>query len=683
MKSVYMTKVILLIILLNSIKLSAVDDETINALIAGDGENIAAESDSLLKINEYIYQEFDTDPDHYLKAARILLYHGEKNNDDLLVFKVLLTINDIFMMTSKPDSVYKCIQKAEMYITPGDNYKKSEILMRKGRYYEYLADYPSAIENFHQAINLLGSDSLKIARVYNNIGSIYLNWNDYSKALEYFERILKISKEDEPLHARALLNIGNVFSKLLEYDKAETYYKKSLDIFLKEDIKEQTVIAYNNLSAIYYYRKEYGKAIEFLEKAAEVNKQAGKISSLIKNYANISLIYGSSEQPEKQTFYIEKTKTLLKDISDPALIISIKEVIKSYLVMKGDYKAAYEALTEIEAIKDSSFTKESRKQIAELETKFNHEKQKREIQLLKNENLIKEMEIKRERMIKIGLIFGIVILLSLLYLIVFLYRQREKVNNELKLNLARLEEKDYKLKQVNDAKDRMFSIISHDLRNPLSAITALTQLLKMDYLKKDKDELLEDIDLISTASDQLYKLLENLLTWARTQIGHFHPVNEEMNLHNVIHESIAAMIPQATQKKVTIVNHIPVDLIITSDEDSIKTIVRNLINNGVKYSDAGSKIEISAEMKLTELQIIVKDYGMGMDEITKSKLFKLEETTSRKGTLKESGTGLGLILCKEIAELLGGKIWVESEPGYGSSFIFTIPQKSNLQEYKE
>ncbi|MDD3051770.1 MAG: HAMP domain-containing sensor histidine kinase, partial [Candidatus Cloacimonetes bacterium] len=344
-----------------------------------------------------------------------------------------------------------------------------------------------------------------------------------------------------------------------------------------------------------------------------------------------------------------------------------------YYANVGDFQNAYQILARTSELKDSTFTQETRKTIASLESNFQLEKKNIEIEVLKKDNQIKNMEIKRERMLTTVLLLGLIILSISLYLIISLKRKRDKLYKTLEQNMVELEKKDFELDQANKSKDKFFSIIAHDLKNPLGTLTTLTKMLKEEFPHKEKEDLYQLVDLSVIASDNLYKLLENLLTWARTQLGHLKPELTEIDLSSLVDEVLNTMFSQANQKGIVLGNLTEPGLIITSDQNSLKTIIRNLINNGVKYSDSGGKIEISAYKTDSEITIRVRDYGVGMDEDTRNRLFKIDEVSSRKGTQKESGTGLGLILCYELVKLLGGKIRVESEPDKGSVFILQLP----------
>lgn len=242
-----------------------------------------------------------------------------------------------------------------------------------------------------------------------------------------------------------------------------------------------------------------------------------------------------------------------------------------------------------------------------------------------------------------------------------------------KLNEKKLQEQSELLHELNCTKDRFFTIIAHDLKGPFNSILGLTEFLLTDYDEISKEEQLNYIRLLHSSSNSTYKLVENLLEWARLQNDHIEIQREELNLVDLVNESIEPSLPNAEKKGITVIKNIENHISVNADNNSIKTIIRNLFNNAVKYTPNGGLVEFNAFRNGDNVEVSISDTGIGMSPKTISKLFKIEESQSRLGTNNESGTGLGLILCKDIITKNNGKIWVESKPGKGSVFKFSIP----------
>jgi len=239
---------------------------------------------------------------------------------------------------------------------------------------------------------------------------------------------------------------------------------------------------------------------------------------------------------------------------------------------------------------------------------------------------------------------------------------------------AILKESETKLREANATKDKFFSIIAHDLKNPFNAIIGFTRLLLGSYESTDPGQHKKIIGNICEASENAFKLFHNLLDWSLTQTGRIENNPVYIDLALATKEVLSIFKSSSDAKKIKLVTDIPFDLKVYADAEMFKTILRNLVSNAIKYSSEESTIEIRAEENRKECIISVKDEGVGLSNEQKDRLFNLDYVPETKnGTANESGSGLGLILCREFVEMNSGKIWVESEPGTGSVFYISLP----------
>ena len=238
-----------------------------------------------------------------------------------------------------------------------------------------------------------------------------------------------------------------------------------------------------------------------------------------------------------------------------------------------------------------------------------------------------------------------------------------------------LQESEIQLKELNATKDKFFSIIAHDLKSPFNSMLGFSEMLNNKFDKYDTKKKKKFINIIYQGLQDTFRLLENLLTWSRSQRGSIDFKPETLNLYLVAEETIDILSQTATNKSIIIKNEISESTFVKADKDMLATIIRNLVSNAIKFTPKGGKISIDAKNQQQFIEITVKDNGIGIPKEKQSQLFDIGENTSTQGTENETGTGLGLILCKEFVEKHGGKIWVESEIRKGSSFKFTIPDK--------
>jgi PAS domain S-box-containing protein len=236
-----------------------------------------------------------------------------------------------------------------------------------------------------------------------------------------------------------------------------------------------------------------------------------------------------------------------------------------------------------------------------------------------------------------------------------------------------LKVREKQLNELNASKDKLFSIIAHDLRSPYSNIIGLTELLIESINNSETEESKNYAQLLNSSAKNTLILLDNLLNWAKSQTGQLSFNPEKTAASDVIMEVIRINTSLATCKKISLKDTSTKIVEVYADRNMLKTILRNLISNAIKFTDVGGHIRVYTTLKSGNAEITVSDNGVGIDEEKQKDLFSLTPNKPSLGTAKELGSGLGLILCKEFVEKNGGKIWVESEKGKGSDFKFTVP----------
>jgi len=246
------------------------------------------------------------------------------------------------------------------------------------------------------------------------------------------------------------------------------------------------------------------------------------------------------------------------------------------------------------------------------------------------------------------------------------------ISESIKAELA-IKESERKLLQLNTDKDRFISILSHDLRSPFNNLLGLSEILIEDIRKIDIDEIEEIANNINESARNTYNLLEDILLWARAQQGKipFNPLI--LSFGDICLDILKTLNPNAIAKNITISYSVPDKINVFADIDMLKTVLRNLVSNAIKFTNNGGAIKINAEENFENVTISISDNGVGIASDDIEKLFDISQVLTTKGTAEETGTGLGLLLCKEFVEKHGGKIWVESDVGKGSDFKFTLP----------
>lgn len=248
---------------------------------------------------------------------------------------------------------------------------------------------------------------------------------------------------------------------------------------------------------------------------------------------------------------------------------------------------------------------------------------------------------------------------------------------ELRLSIMDLKKSEEHLKQLNTTKDKLFSIIGHDLREPIGTLKPLLDILLKSSDLSDTENVKKVLRMIQKSSSAAYNLMENILAWARSQLNEITYSPEEIKLDKLVNRTLDLFTESLQNKNITLEVAISNDTVLKADKNMLMTVFRNLISNAIKFTPSGSSIHISSSINNGYHLIKVKDNGVGMDADRIQKLFQKTEYTSTYGTNGEKGNGIGLLLCKDFIERNGGQLFVESELNKGSVFSFTIPMSQD------
>jgi signal transduction histidine kinase len=333
---------------------------------------------------------------------------------------------------------------------------------------------------------------------------------------------------------------------------------------------------------------------------------------------------------------------------------------KLYLLEKkeGNHEASLKYLELYNLYRDSITNHESIQRLADLRTQFEVGIKQGEVDLLTEQH-------RNQQLIMAGL--GVILLLIVIIAIVIYKNYREK-------NLL-----NKKLSALNATKDKFFSIISHDLRGPVAAFNGVARMIKFAVTMKQTEELLEIAEQMDKSTNQLSSLLDNLLSWASQQQGQFSHIPEKLNLNKLVDDLFKVFGNMASGKQIDLSMDIKTSVDLWGDKNTTNTILRNLINNALKFTPEGGRIAVSADYVDEDIEIKVKDSGVGMSPEKVKDLFKFKAAKSEFGTEGEKGLGLGLQLVNDFIQLNNGTIRVISEVGKGTTFILILPAFSEQE----
>ena len=569
------------------------------------------------------------------------------------------------------DFVVSCLHEAlELAIAQNNDSLQVDVYNYLGFANYAIGDYENATSNFYKALNQLDKspNNKQEAQTYNNLGMIFDELEDYDRALEFYKESFRLDSIDnnEKGHVLSFINFAISYQKRKECDLARYYNERALELARKYNDSLSVVKIINNLGTIEYDQANYGKSLEYYNKALKLYGEADELwgIAIVKN--NIGMIHLDEKEYPLALKNFKEALEIATELNLYDFTGDIFSNLSSYYEKTEDYKNAFLYFDKNREVSDSLIGEKQNKMIRKLEAQYEFEKKQREILELKQENQQQKELIDSTKNIQDYLY--IIISFVIVFLAILFYLLRKE-----KLLARQLQDKTKELKKLNVSKDRFFSIIAHDLKNPFNALVSYTSLLRYDFDSFTKEELTLIITDLSNATEQGFALLENLLYWTRSQTNRIKVYKTFFNFKEIVENVVSLAGPNLSAKSQTIEVEIDEDQELFADKDMIATVIRNLVFNSIKFSFSNTVIRIESQKISKNIQISVIDQGIGIDAEKQYKFFNYEENTSTTGTDGETGSGLGLVICREFIEKNDGIIWVESEPGKGATFRFTIP----------
>ncbi|MBC5772499.1 tetratricopeptide repeat protein [Pontibacter sp. KCTC 32443] len=559
-----------------------------------------------------------------------------------------------------------------------------------------LGDYNTAADYYYKAIKLreVLADTAGLSASYNNIGNIYNNQHNYKKALIYYNKALHLAnKIHDPLSiSRALNNIGIVHLRQKNFDTALTYFLRALPLKEKAKDLKGTVISLINIGDAYQKLGQYDQALHYLQRGLALTIETNNLHDRIYAFRGLAETYQGLKNSEKAIAFGLKSLNLAEKLHSKAEAKISAEVLHTIYSQTGNYEQAYRYLNQFVAYSDSINNEEITRQTTSLQVKYETAQKEKENLKLLAEHELHEQEIEHKTIIQYTTIGLLALALTVVVLIYRGNQRMKRMNkqlnvknrkvsrysenikqqkNELAAQALILKDQKEELEKLNQLKDKLFSIVAHDLRGPLLSLKSLLQVLAMGKVTEDK--FVYFAKQLENQQENTLWLVDNLLLWARSQMQGTCVKTNNISIKKLTEESIKVLELPAQRKGITLHNLADPELCALADTDMVMLVLRNLIANAIKFSNQDDIITIETELvENNMLQVAVRDTGTGISDENQARLFGLRSLTTL-GTAKEKGSGLGLALCKDFIECNNGKIWVESSPGEGSTFKFTLP----------
>jgi two-component system, sensor histidine kinase and response regulator len=500
--------------------------------------------------------------------------------------------------------------------------------------------FMQAIKNFKDAheIAVRVGDTLTSVRCYNNIAYSFFGLNQLDSADAYSRSALTLSKAIKNFYmvAFARRTIGDVLLARNKFDEANDSFLKCYEISLKIDNNFLRSSVLHRLGNTAFKEKKYDEAINYLNENIAISQGFGFKDELERAYFLISQVYQKSNDL-KNAFY---------------------------------YQSKYVGLH------DTLYNQRSSEQIALMQIRYDTDLKQAQIEILTKDAALKSENIKQQQ-IWIYFFSGCLTLLLVLAIVLF---QNNRHNRNARISLLEknkeIQTQTRQLKNLNSTKDKLFSIISHDLRSPVASLKALMEIVSTAGLSQE--EFIDITKVLKRNLDSVYDDLDNLLFWAQTQLRGLHVMQEPLELRKIAEEKIDFFAEQLAVKNIVVMNEIPPDVMVMADRNHLGLVFRNLLANAIKFNRQFGTIALGCSEKDGFYEVSVSDSGVGIDKADILKLFNAETHFTKPGTYQEKGVGIGLLLTKEFVEKNDGSIWVSSEPGKGATFTFTIKASQQM-----
>ena len=548
-----------------------------------------------------------------------------------------------------------------------------------GNDYHDLSIYDEAYFYFTQSYQVSRAikDTLKMGVAVYNIGLVLNEVGQYDLAIRHFEFSKKLSEEahDEAGFSYVENAMGEVYLRKKEFTKADGFFKNALSSTrrIKEEVLEPKIL--KNIAQLNYDLKKYERALAYYDTTNMRYTKASNEFGIAEVNLGISRVLIEQKKFDDALKLIEQSLVTAQNNNARKMEIDCYLLLSDLTERKGDFKNALNYHKTYKQLEDSLYSREMQEKLFQDQLRQQTEFKDLQIKELSIANAEQDTAIKRQELL-FNILMVVVALTAILLFTVYRSSQRRiKINKLLVEHQKEIKRRSDELEQLNKVKDKFFSIISHDLRSPINALSAILGMAEKKQLTAEEfNQVTKDLRI---QFDHARTLINNLLDWALLQMDKLQTKPEEVDLANLVDENFKLLETQSL-KEMKLINMVPSGIMVVADLNMLNLVLRNLIMNAIKFSEVGGIIEIAAQQTDEQfVTISVKDYGIGISKEVQKFLFDKTSGYSTRGTANEKGTGLGLILCKEFVEKNGGKIWFESTEGVGSIFYFTIKKSAH------
>jgi signal transduction histidine kinase len=623
---------------------------------------------SYIGFNYYVLNDLDNAEEQYAQALLIFQKNGDQANSANILNNIGLVNWKRYQFVSAFQHYREAFKIARRI---GKKELEAEALNYIGLIYWKWSEYALSLDYFFKSLKLKEEigDRFEIGTTLNNIALIYNEMNQPELSINYSRKVLEIAYElkDRYVLGRVFNNLGVSYFKQKDFVNALSYQNESLKLKREAGDKSGMTFSLNDLGEIALAQNNYDLALSYYNEALEISrglKDRLNEGSILSNIAKVLQVKKNYSDAEKT--YTEAYK-FAQLVNNRKLKANISLELSNLYNTIGNSSEAYRYLKLYSSIMDSVLNQDTRDKIAELSVMY-------EVDQKESELKIQSIQIKNEKIITVlSIFFGFVVTVLAIFLYVR-YRGINKIKNQLEEKNLEIAQKTSELETAISARNKFFSIVSHDLRSPFFGLKGMTDIIVEQYESFTEDERKEFLKKLNRSVKDLYLHLENLLDWSRIQFRGIELSRDNISIDDEIQYVMTLLNANAEKKKIKMINKVSRDIIVFADQKMVRSILQNLLSNAIKFTDDEGTIHILAEDIGTMYKISVADTGRGVPEKIRENLFKIDLKTTSRGTSNELGTGLGLIICQELVRVNGGEINFVTEVGIGTTFSFTLPK---------
>jgi len=588
------------------------------------------------------------------------------------------TAHSIFLQS--PDSAHQLAAKA-LILSEKINYTegKGQSFLNLGLIYWAQSYYPVSLFYLKSALlNLPRNQPLYLSDGHRALGRTYADLKNFNIAFAELDTAQILAGEDPARLAEVYSERANIYTIQGQYDKAIKNVKTSLTLNTIAKADAHIAVLYGRLGTIYLYKKQYAASLAYNNMAFTMAVKTHNRRLRAYTCAEYATIYNGLGRYDDAIKYARKGISLADSLGViDAQTKAFNELVNSY-ELKHDYLSALRAQKQYNAIRDSLSNLSKLKTISLVQNYYALDAKINSVKLMAVNEKINQAKIKQQHVMIRVLFVSLIVLMMILTGTYYFYKQKQLLSRKLQLQHKELldqkqviEVQADNLQKVSDLKDKLFAVIGHDLRSPMANLSNIIEMFDEEFLTAEEvHDLMKNINPVVKGVELT---LSNLVEWAGSQIKGISVKAAHVDIFLMGMEMEQTFLHALQQKNIEFINRAYPGQGAIADENHLKVVLRNLISNAIKFTSGNGTITLSTVIENNELIISVKDSGKGMTPEEVDKLFFINTHFSNSGTSGEKGTGIGLLLCKELVELNGGKLRVRSRIGKGSTFFFNLP----------